>query len=206
MWRGTRWRHNGRRLSRCAFVTKDTRIHGLTRAVRVGQSLCWGRIVSIPSSLEEMLQRVRRALFKRGLATDVVDDLVQESYHRLIEYKTRGVVERPEGFLVRTAVNLSIDRARQQARMGIASEPVEDYPIVDEGPGPDEVYAGRRRLEHLNAGLMQLDEVTQAMLKAQRLDGDRLSTIAERHGMSVSAVEKRIAKGIVFLVEWMEGW
>lgn len=162
--------------------------------------------MSVSSSVEELLQRVRYALFKRGLAKDVVDDLVQESYHRLVEYRKKQTVERPEGFLVRTAVNLAIDQARQRARFSIASEPIEDYPIIDDSPRPDEVYASRRRLEHLNNGLAQLDEVTQAMLKAQRLEGERLYTIAQRHGMSVSAVEKRIAKGIAFLAEWMDGW
>ncbi|WP_411818615.1 RNA polymerase sigma factor [Hyphococcus sp. DH-69] len=162
--------------------------------------------MSFPPVLSDVLTSVRRALYKRGLASDAVDDLVQEAYRRLEVYKKNQVVERPEGFLVRTAVNLSIDQARQQARNGIAAEPVEEFSIVDEAPGPDEVYDAKQKLERLNEGFQKLDPLTRQMLKAQRLDGERLSTIADRHGMSVSAVEKRIAKGIAILAEWMEGW
>ncbi|WP_019962017.1 RNA polymerase sigma factor [Woodsholea maritima] len=162
--------------------------------------------MALPSSLDAALQRIRRALFRRGLEADAVEDLVQESYERLEVYQKTNIVERPEGFLVRTAVNLSIDQARQKARMGMAGHPVEDYAIADDTPGPDEVYASKRRLERLNAGLQRLDPLTQDMIRAQRLDGDRLSEIARRHNLSVSAVEKRIAKGVAFLAEWMDGW
>jgi RNA polymerase sigma-70 factor (ECF subfamily) len=39
-----------------------------------------------------------------------------------------------------------------------------------------------------------------------RLDGLKYRVIAERMGLSQSAVEKHIAKAALFLTEWVEGW
>ena len=44
------------------------------------------------------------------------------------------------------------------------------------------------------------------MLLSQRLEGLSYAEIAHRHGVSVSAVEKQIARSVLFLMDWMEGW
>lgn len=51
-----------------------------------------------------------------------------------------------------------------------------------------------------------MDATTRSMLIAQRLDGRSLGDIAQMYGVSVSAVEKRIARGLLFLMRWTEGW
>jgi RNA polymerase sigma factor (sigma-70 family) len=143
---------------------------------------------------------------RRGASREDAEDLVQEAFLRLELYSRSHDVREPEAFVVRTAMNLSVDGARRAARRRIAPEPVEHLQLVDSAPRPDEVWAARKRLERLNAGFAQLDGKTRAMLRAQRIEGVSVAEIARRHGVSVSAVEKRLAKGILVLMRWMDGW
>ncbi|WAC49195.1 sigma-70 family RNA polymerase sigma factor [Asticcacaulis sp. SL142] len=158
------------------------------------------------SSVKNMIRHLRRVLSRRGVSPHDADDLIQDAYQRLEIYRQENEVSKPEGFLVRTAINLSIDRVRRRKRSGIVAGPIEDFVIVDKSPRPDEVYATRRRLERLNDGFAALDPLTRQMLRAQRVEGMSVASIADRHNLSVSAVEKRLAKGILFLMNWMDGW
>lgn len=78
--------------------------------------------------------------------------------------------------------------------------------IADQAPKPDEVYAARRRLDRLNEGFSMLDPITREMIRLQRMEGMTVAAIASLHKLSVSATEKRLARGMVSLMQWMEGW
>lgn len=154
----------------------------------------------------ELVKRMQQALQRRGVRSNEWDDIIQDAFHRFEIYRREKHVENASGFLVRTAINLSIDASRRERRANLADEPVENYVIVDETPRPDEVYAARERLERLNDGFAELDPITRQMIRAQRMEGMSVAAIAAQHSVSVSAVEKRLAKGLVFLVKWMEEW
>lgn len=158
------------------------------------------------SPIVDTIKRVRHVLRRRGVSTEDADDLIQEAFQRLEVYRRDREVRHPEGFLVRTALNLAIDAGRKHKRGNFADEPIEAHVIMDESPLPDEVYASRRRLDRLNDGFAALDPVTRQMIRAQRIEGLSVAVIAGQHGVSVSAAEKRLAKGMLFLVSWMEGW
>lgn len=158
------------------------------------------------NAIANTVRRLRHALRRRGVPHEEAEDIIQEAYQRLEAYRREREVTHPEGFLARTAINLAIDAARRRKRANIADEPVENYTIVDESPRPDEVYATRKRLDRLNEGVAALDPITRQMIRAQRLEGLSVATIAAQHGLSVSATEKRLAKGMLFLVNWMDGW
>lgn len=156
--------------------------------------------------IAELTKRLRRTLQRRGVQPQECDDIIQAAFERLELYRRERPVENTAGFLLRTSINLSIDAVRRKRRVAFDDMPVENHVIVDESPRPDEVYAGRRRLERLNEGFAALDPITRQMIRAQRMEGQSVAVIAAHHGVSISAAEKRLAKGLVFLVNWMEGW
>lgn len=143
---------------------------------------------------------------RRGATHEDAEDFIQEAFLRLTAYQAKNAVHEPEAFLARTAMNLATDEARRRGRRRLVDAPVEDMAIEDSLPLADEVLHRRQRLERLTAGLVQMDPTTRSMLMGQRLDGRALAAIAREHGVSVSAVEKRIARGLLFLMRWMEGW
>ena len=158
------------------------------------------------SALTEMLRKARAAVLRRGVARDDADDLVQEAFLRLEGYEREHEVRSREAFLVSTAVNLSIDQGRRAARVPatIFADALAALPSPD--ATPDVVLAGRQRLAHLREGIEQLPEGTRRILLARRIDNLSFKAIAEREGLTVSAVEKRVARATLMLMQWMDGW
>lgn len=158
------------------------------------------------ASVAEIVTHLKKVLSRRGFAAQDSEDLIQEALIRFEVYSQTNEVQQVKGFLARTVVNLAIDAYRKRKDVDMAPESVESYTLVDELPRPDEIYASKQRLQHLNAGFAALDPLTRQIVRAQRVEGLHVKAIAERHALSVSAVEKRLAKGLAFLMDWMKGW
>lgn len=151
------------------------------------------------------LARVRAALLRRGRTADDADDLVQEAWVRLAAYERETPVAKPEAFLMRAALNLSIDAHRARVLHGehlLADELV----LVDTAPSTEATVLARERLVRLGVCLGRLGERTRTIYLEHRIDGMSYLQIAQRHGISVSAVEKHIARATMLVTCWMEGW
>ena len=149
--------------------------------------------------------RVRAALMRRGRSTQDADDLVQEAWVRLACYERDQPVEQPEAFLMKAALNLSIDAHRSRVCHG-EEVLLEDVVLLDLAPGTEAVVLARERMARLSLCLGRLNEKTRDILLAYRVDGMTYREIAQRHGLSISTVEKHIAKATLQLTTWMEGW
>jgi RNA polymerase sigma-70 factor (ECF subfamily) len=64
----------------------------------------------------------------------------------------------------------------------------------------------RQRLDHLVECIKQLPQKTRDVFLAHRVDGSSYQQIALDNGLSVSSVEKHIAKAVMLLSEGMAGW
>lgn len=157
-------------------------------------------------TLAEMTQRLRGLLRRKGQSSEDAEDLAQDALLKLELYQRAQDVRDPEAFLRRTAVNQAIDEARRTRRSPLSTSPLDAFDLVDPSPTPDDLFAANRSLERLTAGLQAMNTKSRDVLMAQRLDGLSYAQIAEQFGISQSAVEKRLARGMRFLQEWMEGW
>lgn len=155
--------------------------------------------------LARLTIRVRNLLRKRGRSAEDAEDLAQDAFLRVEAHGGSAVVNE-EAFLVRTALNLNIDRERQlRRRAAHAPVPIDDVVLPDQRPAPDEVLAARERLEWMKQGLAALNPRTRDILLAHRLDGTPYAKIAAQHGLTPKAVEKHIVRGVDFLRQWMDG-
>ena len=146
------------------------------------------------------LQYMKLLLRRRGRTREEAEDLVQEAFVRMQEYcKGGGAVREPEAFLVRTVLNLAVDARRRDRRDLYEKQSVEDMYLVDLSPSPDEVFAAEQRLLKIRRSLAALSERTQQAFFLHRLEGFSYAEIAQRLGVSVSAVEKHIANAIAVL-------
>jgi RNA polymerase sigma factor (sigma-70 family) len=149
-----------------------------------------------------LLRAVKRAI--RG--ADGAEDLLHSAFVRLSEYRARNTVENPSAFLVRTAVNLAVDeRRRVHTRRESRIEIGDMLDIADEQPLHPEVLAAQERLEKVMAALDSLGPRTREIFLMHRVDGMKYREIAARLDITVSAVEKHIAKASLFLVNWVQG-
>lgn len=149
-----------------------------------------------------ILRAVKRAVG----GSDAAEDLLHSAFVRLSEYRGRDTVENPSGFLVRTAANLAIDERRHvRVRRESAVDVSEMLQLADGQPLQPEVLAARERLDKVMAALDSLAPRTREIFLLHRLDGLKYREIAARFDITVSAVEKHIAKASLFLVNWVEG-
>ena len=151
------------------------------------------------------MARVKAALMRRGRSTHDADDLVQEAWVRLACYEREQIVDQPEAFLMRTALNLSIDAHR--ARVGRGEEVMlEEVVLIDTAPDADAVVLGRERLARMSVCLGRLANKTRDIFLAHRVEGLSYQEIARRHQLSISTVEKHVARATLQVTCWMEGW
>lgn len=152
-----------------------------------------------------VFSRVKSALRHRGRSDHDADDLVQEAFVRLTCYERKQTVDKPEAFLMTTAINLSTDHHRRSARRG-EEVMLEDVVIVDTAPRAEDVLLSRERLNRLSECISRLNDKTRAIFLAHRVDGLTYREIAQIHGLSISSVEKHVAKAALVVTAWMEGW
>ena len=148
-------------------------------------------------------RRLRMLLLRRGRTREEAEDLIQDAFLKMQEYCERGgQVRQPEGFLVRTVLRLAANARRDAHRNLYCEEPVENLTlIVDTTPTPDEVLAGDQCLERMRDALDAVSRRTRDVLFMQRLDGLSYAQIAQRLGVSISAVEKHIATALAILAD-----
>lgn len=158
------------------------------------------------SEFKRMLRKALAAALNSGARRDDAEDIVQEAFLRIHRYEQDHVIRSKEAMLVTTAVNVSIDEQRKKKTSPVVTSHKALDEIFDCAPGPSEILYAKARLHHAYKGLEQLSEKTRRILLARRLDNVGVSEIAKREGMSVSAVEKQIARATLSLMKWMEGW
>ena len=150
----------------------------------------------------DVLARIRR----RTRDDQDAEDLLHSAWLRLFAYRAENDVREPQAFLVQTAANLAVDRHRQRKRL--ARDPLDAFEmgLEDDSPLQDEVLAARERLRRVQAGLERLPPRTRQVFVMQKVEGMKLREIGAALGITQSAVEKHLAKAVLFLTEWTQGW
>lgn len=150
----------------------------------------------------DLLARVRR----RTRSDRDAEDLLHSAWLRLFAYREEHEVREPVAFLVQAASRIGVDEHRRTRRIGTA--PAEDYAatLKDDSPLQDEVLAARERLRRVVAGLEKLPPRTRQVFVMHKVQEMKLREIAAELGISQSAVEKHVARAVLFLTEWTDGW
>lgn len=95
----------------------------------------------------EHYEKIKAFLLSRGQKVELVDEILQELYLKLMSIDDLSVIKNPAAYFVRMAHNLMIDGLRRQARddQRITSKPIETQDITDKKPSPfDEVLSTQR--------------------------------------------------------------
>lgn len=150
--------------------------------------------------LRALLGRVRRATRRSPDA----EDMLQTAILRMHEYAKGHAVDNPTAFVVRTARNLSIDAARQGKFLSGLIVDARTELVADRSSIQDEVIAARIRLERVREAIQQLSPRTRTIFLMHRIDGLKYREIAAELGITVSAVEKHIARAAAHIADLAE--
>lgn len=152
------------------------------------------------NALKANIRRLQNMLRRRGQKREDAEDLVQEAFLRLAVYCNEGhEVRSPNAFLTRTVLNLAANaRAADRSHLYL-DETIEDLPLIDLSPTPDEVLAGEECLYRVRRLLSGLSRRTQEVFFLHRLHGLSYAQIADHFDISISAIEKHIASAMAVL-------
>ena len=142
---------------------------------------------------------VLRGFFVRRGANDEAEDLVQETYLRLLRaHQTQGeAIGNPEAYLFTVALNLAREQAVRRQRPVHSLEEMETMTALLAAEDCVEDAADRTQRRHrLQALLGTLPERTRAVLVMQYRDGLSYRQIAERLGVSSHMVKKHVVRGL----------
>lgn len=138
---------------------------------------------------------------------DEAEDLVQEAYARLQAYARKGEVVDGERFVWRTALNLAVSlRRRAVVRDRVHGDQAVIELLSPVTHAPDEVLELRERLALVEKAIAELPERCRAVFVACRIEGMSYTAAARRFGISVSAVEKHMARAIAHMTLKVEGF
>lgn len=128
------------------------------------------------------------------------DDLVQETYARLMRIEDPARLEHPRAFLFTTARNAAIDlfRRRKTSPQGSRLEQAEtsELPLLDTAPSVFETLERRQRREVLTEALSALPERCREVMMLRYVDGCSGKEIARRLGISLGTVKGHLFKGV----------
>lgn len=158
-------------------------------------------------ALDDRYRAPLMAFFLRRLSDRTeAEDLVQEVFVRMLARGASEDVRSADAFVFAVAGNLLRDRARLAATRSLsAHDPLDaltegrDANLV-EHCAPDRVLLGRERLALASRALAELSPRTRNIFVLYRMENMRRRDIAMLYGISVSAVEKHIAKALEHLM------
>ncbi len=126
-----------------------------------------------------------------------VDDIVQESYLRLIRARQAGKVGYAKAYLFTTARNFALDLFRRREVVAIESvADVAALPVLEESPGIADALGRQQELELLAAAVQALPDRCRQAMTLRLLYGLSHKEIAAELRISEHTVKAQLAKGM----------
>ena len=142
---------------------------------------------------------------KSGNATEA-EDLAQDVLVHALSQNLRSSTMEVKGYVFRAAANRWRDRLRRTLTRGSSvAWDDESFDLPREQITPERVLSAEQELSQVNEALLELDERTRHVLVLVRLEQMKVTTVAQTLGISRSAVNRLLAKGLAHVRAKDEG-
>lgn len=136
--------------------------------------------------------------YLHGLVAPVeVDDIVQETYSRLLRARERGPVESPRGLLFATARNAARDFHRRSAvRNTLPIGEIDQSRVFDDAPDAAETASRRQEADLLTEAIASLPPRCREILLLRKFENLSHREIAQRLGIAEHTVGVQLTKAL----------
>lgn len=158
------------------------------------------RLIDAADVLAENRMRLTAYVRKRLRDPEQADDVVQETFVRVVEQERKQRIEQPLAYAFRVADSILYAGARKADR---AVEPL-DVDIACTLPLPEEVLDYRRRMSRFEAALAALPPLRRTVFVKRHIDGKSRPDIAVELGLSLEVVKKHLVRAMVDLADCVD--
>lgn len=145
---------------------------------------------------------LRAWLARRPVAGLDVDDIIQETYAKLIAMETVDGIRDPRSYLFQVAKSVIAGHLRSRKVVSIVY--VSDLDVLEataDEPSAEVQISDREELQRLAEAVAALPEPTQTIFCLRRIERLAQRKIAARLSMPESTVEKHISRALLFMAE-----
>lgn len=146
--------------------------------------------------------QLRAWLRRRSLGGLEIDDVIQETYTRLVAADSVAQIRDAKSYMFQVAGSVVIDHLRRMKVVCISSVPDLDYlEVVSEEPSPERLVIDRDELHRLAAMIASLPGKVRDVFMLRRVHGLSQHEVAQRLRLSESTVEKHMARGFLIMLK-----
>lgn len=147
-----------------------------------------------------------RAWLRRKSLVDLdVEDVIQETYTRLVAADSVAHIRDTRSYLFQIAGSVVIDAIRRRKVVSLSSVPDLDYlGVASDAPSPEQQVIARDELQRLATMIARLPGKVRDVFALRRIQGLSQREVAERLGLAESTVEKHMSRGFLLMLEWFQ--
>jgi len=148
---------------------------------------------------------LRAWLRRRNLGGLDIDDIIQETYTRLVAAESVAHILDAKNYAFQVAGSVVVDHLRRMKVVSISSVPDFDFlDVVSDDPSPERQVIGRDELERLANLIAQLPGKVRDVFVLRRVHDLSQREVAQRLGIAESTVEKHMSRGFLLMLRWLE--
>ncbi|OSQ45875.1 RNA polymerase sigma factor [Thalassospira sp. MCCC 1A01428] len=146
--------------------------------------------------------RLRHFVQKRKLAWYTADDIVQDTFLRVVTTPSLPDVKYAQAYLYRTAQNLVIDHFRRERILRFVPDSEKSLEFVaSDAPLPDQIAWSRQELRQLQKTLNALPPPLRDVFILARLEGQTYVEIGEKLGIPPQTAFSRMVRALTLIKE-----
>lgn len=148
---------------------------------------------------------VRAWLRRTGALGHEVDDIVQDAYCRIASLPSVAHIANGRAYFFQAVRNIALERARRAriVRLDWMTE-IELSNVVDGGPSPERVVAGRQELKRIERLIEALPDRCREIFRLRRIHAISQKEIARRLNVTENVVEAQAARGLQLILAALE--
>jgi RNA polymerase sigma-70 factor (ECF subfamily) len=134
-----------------------------------------------------------------------LDDVVQETYIRLIRARESDHIRSPKSLLFVTARNVAIDVFRRRN-----ASPTEDladlehFSVLEEGPNTTDSHVREQKLQLLEEAIKSLPERCRQVIMLKKIEGLSYDEISRKLGISHNTISAHLTVGVTKCRDYLQ--